>query len=282
MLGFNPPFLVDNLIIANVLDLSPSASGCAIRVGRWLPARTAGSTRLSPFVYPACAGPKLERVLCFTVKLWDPARTGRRISYWDVAYWWGTRAPNFPGSANINAATVIENANGTSRGSASVRRDLVIFSGWRIRVLSNYHSLQIGLEKRFSSGLSALASYTWGKALTEGADHLSTSFWWPGVDVGVFQACRRIPTISSGAWPGGVRSQHRLGGQATFTNCPGGVTGIGARSWNGSRICCSGIGSYPESTCFRVATTADSDCQRDEVPDLGQRSDKPPEPRWRP
>jgi hypothetical protein len=52
---------------------------------------------------------------------------------------------------------------------------------------SNYHSLQTRLERRFSRGLSALVSYTWGKALTNSVDHLSTSGAGNGVDVGVFR-----------------------------------------------------------------------------------------------
>src|SRR5215472_13341500 len=51
--------------------------------------------------------------------------------------------------------------------------------------ISNFHSFQTRLEKRFSGGLSALVSYTWGKALTDSVDHLSTSGTGNGVDVGV-------------------------------------------------------------------------------------------------
>jgi hypothetical protein len=51
--------------------------------------------------------------------------------------------------------------------------------------ISDYHSLQARLEKRFSAGVSALLSYTWGKALTDSVDHLSTSGAGNGVDVGV-------------------------------------------------------------------------------------------------
>ena len=43
------------------------------------------------------------------------------------------------------------------------------------------------LEKRFSRGLSALVSYTWGKALTEAPDHISTSGGGAGFDTGVFR-----------------------------------------------------------------------------------------------
>ena len=53
--------------------------------------------------------------------------------------------------------------------------------------VSNYHALQVRLEKRFSAGISGLASYTWGKALTNAVDHLSTSGVGNGTDVGAFR-----------------------------------------------------------------------------------------------
>src|SRR5436309_15486876 len=56
------------------------------------------------------------------------------------------------------------------------------------RVLSNYNSLQVGLEKRFARGLSGLVGYTWGKALSESPDHISTSGGGAGLDTGVFKS----------------------------------------------------------------------------------------------
>jgi hypothetical protein len=52
---------------------------------------------------------------------------------------------------------------------------------------SNYNSLQLKLEKRFSRGSTLLASYSYGKALTDSVDHLSTSGVGNGVDVGEFK-----------------------------------------------------------------------------------------------
>ena len=66
------------------------------------------------------------------------------------------------------------------------------------------------VEKRFSSGLSALASYTWGKALTEGADHLSTSFGGPGVDIGVFSVPQNPNDLKAERGPAEFDVTHRL------------------------------------------------------------------------
>lgn len=52
---------------------------------------------------------------------------------------------------------------------------------------SNYNSLQAKVDKRFSQGLTFLASYTYGKALTDSVDHLSTSGAGNGVDVGEYR-----------------------------------------------------------------------------------------------
>jgi len=49
---------------------------------------------------------------------------------------------------------------------------------------SNYNSFQAKLERRLSGGVTLLASYTYGKALTDSVDHLSTSGAGNGVDVG--------------------------------------------------------------------------------------------------
>jgi len=52
---------------------------------------------------------------------------------------------------------------------------------------SNYNSFQAKLERRLSGGVKLLASYTYGKALTDSVDHLSTSGAGNGVDVGEYK-----------------------------------------------------------------------------------------------
>ncbi len=53
--------------------------------------------------------------------------------------------------------------------------------------ISNYNSLQARVERRFAAGFTMLASYTYGKALTDAVDHLATSGTGNGVDVGAFR-----------------------------------------------------------------------------------------------
>jgi hypothetical protein len=66
------------------------------------------------------------------------------------------------------------------------------------------------LEKRFSSGLSALASYTWGKALTAAADHLSTSPGGPGIDIGIFSVPQNPNNLMAERGPAEFDITHRF------------------------------------------------------------------------
>jgi DNA polymerase III delta prime subunit len=127
----------------------------------------------------------------------------------DVAYV-GNKAAKLPGLRNINAPAVIENSNGTQLVGPRPYSGFGDIQWMEDRVLSNYHSLQVGLQKRFSSGLSGLASYTWGKALSEGADHLSTSFAGPGVDIGVFSVPQNTNDLKAERGPAEFDIRHRL------------------------------------------------------------------------
>src|SRR3989454_1218635 len=149
----------------------------------------------------------------------------------DVAYV-GNKGAKFPGLRNINAATVIENANGTQSAGPRPYARFGDIQWMENRVLSNYHSLQIGLEKRFSSGLSALGSYTWGKALIEGADHLSTSFGGPGVDIGVFSVPQNPNDLKAERGPAEFDLKHRLAVSYVY-ELPWGRNRHWGRSWNG-------------------------------------------------
>jgi hypothetical protein len=107
----------------------------------------------------------------------------------DVSYV-GNRGLKLPAFRNLNPNTFSFNTQGAPVVGA---RELsaVGLSGdiqYQENIgISNYNSLQAKLERRFSAGLTVLASYTWGKALTDSVDHLSTSGAGNGVDVGIFR-----------------------------------------------------------------------------------------------
>src|SRR6516164_2051201 len=103
----------------------------------------------------------------------------------DAAYV-GNKGTKLPGLRNINSPAVVANANGTDSAGVRPYPGFGDIQWMENRVSSDYHSLQLGLEKRFSAGLSGLVSYTWSKTLTGAADQLSTSLDGPGIDIGVY------------------------------------------------------------------------------------------------
>jgi hypothetical protein len=107
----------------------------------------------------------------------------------DLAYV-GNRGLKLPAFRNLNPIAYSFNPQGApvaglrTLDSLGLRGDIQYLENMGI---SNYNSLQARLERRFSGGLTLLASYTWGKALTDSVDHLSTSGAGNGVDVGAFR-----------------------------------------------------------------------------------------------
>ena len=99
-------------------------------------------------------------------------------------------ALKLPSFRNLNPNTFTFNSQGAAvvglreLESLGLRGDIQILENLGI---SNYNSLQAKLERRFSKGLTLLAAYTYGKALTDSVDHLSTSGAGNGVDVGAFK-----------------------------------------------------------------------------------------------
>ena len=107
----------------------------------------------------------------------------------DVAYV-GNRGLKLPAFRNLNPITLHFNAQGApvaglrELDAVGLRGDIQYLENIGI---SNYNSLQAKVERRFSGGLTFAGSYTWGKALTDSVDHLSTSGAGNGVDVGAFR-----------------------------------------------------------------------------------------------
>jgi hypothetical protein len=104
----------------------------------------------------------------------------------DVAFV-GNKGTKLPGFRNLNQRAVITNADGSQSAGPRPYPAFGDIQWMENRVDSTYSSLQTKLEKRFSKGLSALVSYTWGRALAGAPDHISTSGGGPGFDTGVFR-----------------------------------------------------------------------------------------------
>ncbi|MFN7925623.1 MAG: carboxypeptidase regulatory-like domain-containing protein [Bryobacteraceae bacterium] len=188
MLGFNFPFIVQgdtNIAGSNNLK----STNAFMRLSTGIPAGFVDATKVSI--------PSLAR------KAQDPFQRTTYVQQWnfgiqqelaqdlifDVAYV-GNGGRKLAAFRNLNQRVVVYGANGAPTAGALPLTDKNILGDVQYLEntgVSNYHSLQVRLEKRFSRGLSALASYTWGKALTNSVDHLSTSGAGNGVDVGAFR-----------------------------------------------------------------------------------------------
>ncbi len=84
----------------------------------------------------------------------------------------GNVARHLPTLLNTNAAAALQ-ANGKNSTNACWFPSLGCGNPWlHFGAESSYNSLQAKLEKRFSSGLSYLASYTWSKNLDNSVDPL--------------------------------------------------------------------------------------------------------------
>jgi hypothetical protein len=188
LLGFNPPFI----ILAN----SQIAGGGPLRA-------TDALFRLQDGIPPGFVD--INRVNLATVarKAQDPNQRSPYVQQYnfgiqreltkdfvlDVSYV-GNRALKLPSFRNLNPNAYTFNAQGIvavgprELNSLGLQGDIQILENLGI---ANYNSLQVKVERRLSKGLTLLASYSYGKALTDSVDHLSTSGVGNGVDVGEYK-----------------------------------------------------------------------------------------------
>jgi hypothetical protein len=188
LLGFNPPFI----ILAN----SQIAGGGVLRA-------TDALFRLQDGIPAGFVD--INRVNLATVarKAQDPYQRSPYVQQYnvgiqreltkdlvlDVSYV-GNRALKLPSFRNLNSNTYAFNSQGIvtvgprELASLNLQGDIQILENLGI---ANYNSLQVKVERRLSKGLTLLASYSYGKALTDSVDHLSTSGVGNGVDVGEYK-----------------------------------------------------------------------------------------------
>ncbi len=177
LLGFNPPFLIQPTLRGNGLD--------PIRVGTFDFLLKNGYP--PNLLDPVNVSPDVGRVAQFMfrrtpyVQQWSFGVERELLSdvLLDVAYV-GNKGTKLPGFRNLNQARI-------GPELLAQRRPIQPFGDIQFlenQIISNYHSLQVRVEKRFSKGLSLLASYTYGQGLSTAPEHLATSGAGNGFDTG--------------------------------------------------------------------------------------------------
>ena len=185
LLGFNPPFLVDNLLQSTASGSAAIASAAPFRLVNGYPNGLLDPNSLAPTISRRAqdANQRTPYIQQFNVGVQYELM---KDLVFDVAYV-GNKGTKLNGFRNLNQRAVIQNANGSQSAGARPYPAFGDIQWMENRVLSNYNSMQLRLERRFTRGFSALLSYTWGKALTEAPDHISTSSVGAGFDTGTFR-----------------------------------------------------------------------------------------------
>ena len=185
LLGFNPPYLIDNLLQATVSGAAAVASAAPFQLVNGYPSGLLDPGAIAPTVGRRAqdANQRTPYIQQFNIGAQYELRPDLVL---DVAFV-GNKGTKLNGFRNLNQRAVITNPDGSQSAGARPYPNFGDIQWMENRVSSNYKSLQTRLEKRFSNGLSGLVSYTWGEALTGAPDHISTSGGGPGFDTGVFR-----------------------------------------------------------------------------------------------
>lgn len=185
LLGFNPPYLVDNLLQTTVTGAAAIATAAPFRLVNGYPSGLLDPASLAPTISRRSqdANQRTPYIQQYNFGIQYELLKDLLL---DVAYV-GNKGTKLNGFRNLNQRAVITNANGSQSAGARPYPAFGDIQWMENRVGSSYNSLQVRLEKRFSHGLTGVVSYTWGKALTGSPDHISTSGGGAGFDTGTFR-----------------------------------------------------------------------------------------------
>jgi hypothetical protein len=185
LLGFNPPYLVDNLLQSGVTGAAAVAAVAPFRLIDGYPAGLLDPTTLAPTISRRAqdAHQRTPYIQQYNIGVQYELMSDVVV---DVAYV-GNKGTKLNGFRNLNQRAVVTNADGSQSAGARPYPAFGDIQWMENRVSSNYNSLQLRLEKRFTQGLSANVSYTLAEALSGAPDHISTSGGGAGVDTGVFR-----------------------------------------------------------------------------------------------
>jgi hypothetical protein len=188
LLGFNPPFIIlANSQIAGGGVLR--ATDALFRLQDGIPAGFVDINRVNLATVARKAQDPYQRTPYVQQYNFGIQRELTKDLVLDVSYV-GNRALKLPSFRNLNPNTYAFNSQGIvtvgprELAPLNLQGDIQILENLGI---ANYNSLQAKIERRLSRGLTLLASYSYGKALTDSVDHLSTSGVGNGVDVGEYK-----------------------------------------------------------------------------------------------
>jgi len=185
LLGFNPPFLVDNLLSTSVSGAAAVSTAAPFRLVNGYPAGLLDPNSLAPTIMRRSQDPNQRTPYIQQYNFGIQYELLKDLLL-DVAYV-GNKGTKLNGFRNLNQFSVITNADGSQKAGVRPYPAFGDIQWMENRVGASYNSLQTRLEKRFSKGLTGLVSYTWGKALTGAPDHISTSGGGAGFDTGTFK-----------------------------------------------------------------------------------------------
>ena len=208
LLGFNPPYLVDNLLQTGVSGATAVASAAPFRLVNGYPDGLLDPSALSSTVLRRAQDPDQRTPYIQQYNLGAQYEL-RPDLVLDVAYV-GNKGTKLPGFRNLNQRAVITNPDGSQSAGPRPYPAFGDIQWMENRVSSNYKSLQLRVEKRFSQGLSGMVSYTLGEAITDAPDHISTSGGGAGVDTGVFREPQDGNNLRAERGPAEFDVRHRL------------------------------------------------------------------------
>jgi Carboxypeptidase regulatory-like domain len=208
LLGFNPPYLVDNLLQTSVTGSAAIASAAPFQLVNGYPSGLLDPNSLAPTVMRRGQDPNQRTPYIQQYNFGVQYELMPDVVL-DVAYV-GNKGTKLNGFRNLNQRAVITNPDGSQSAGARPYLAFGDIQWMENRVSSTYNSLQMRLEKRFSHGLSGMVSYTLGQALTGAVDHISTSGGGAGIDTGVFREPQDAYNLRAERGPSEFDVRHRL------------------------------------------------------------------------
>jgi hypothetical protein len=208
LLGFNPPYLVDNLLQTGVSGSAAVASAAPFRLVDGYPSGLLDPNTLAPTISRRAqdANQRTPYIQQYNIGVQYELMSDVVL---DVAYV-GNKGTKLNGFRNLNQRAVITNADGSQSAGLRPYPAFGDIQWMENRVSSSYNSLQLRLEKRFTGGLTGNVSYTLGEALSGAPDHISTSGGGAGIDTGVFREPQDGNNLAAEYGPSEFDVRHRF------------------------------------------------------------------------